>query len=356
MVSGALEISPGSTLTSLSSTTLQSVRELRFALLYNLTSINLPALNNFTILNIYRSISLTELILPNPSGESQIQDIYISNTSLTSLEWLTNSPTRYLVVSWNPNLHTFALPRSQIGVGAIYNFEDNASMMDLDVSVLTDIKGALYISKIPAPALDFTQLERVNGYLLINKGDYRNISMRGLNTVTGAIDVESYGNIQPLCDHFSDLRIMSHTKCTPNVPRDVVITSGSFRLSPGTITGIVIGTLCPVTIFLAAVFVWIRRRRAIKQGLELQDEQDSDSCKGVMAPSIQELYSSHQRLEMPNGKELHELCPEDVKEADGASLKELDATGANARRGNLYAEEANLNRENSTTGDDRVER
>lgn len=308
-------------------------------MLYNLTSINLPALNNFTILTVYDAISLTELVLPNPSGEGKIQDIQISNTSLTSLEWLTQSPTRYLVVAWNPNLRTFVVPPSEISVGAICSIVVNPNMINLDVSSLTDIKGALYISQIPAPALDFTQLERVSGYVLIDKGDYRNISMPGLNTITGAIDVESYQDIQPLCDRFIELRMVPHTKCTPKVPRDTVAASGSGKLSAGAIAGIVIGITCPLGILLAACFLWYRRRRAINQGSKLRDEQDTDSLKTDVAPSLQELYSPNERIEMPNGKELQELYPEDLKEADGASLKELDATGANARRGSLDAEE-----------------
>ncbi|OAL43656.1 hypothetical protein IQ07DRAFT_605728 [Pyrenochaeta sp. DS3sAY3a] len=352
MVSGFLEIYPRSTITSLSSTTLHSVRELRLSLLYNLTLVNLPALNNFTILTVYAAISLTELVLPNPSAESKIQDIHISNTSLSSLEWLTQPSTRYLVVGWNPNLHAFAVPRGEISVGAIYNIFVNPNMTSLDVSSLTDIKGALYISQIPAPALDFTQLERVGGYVLIDKGDYRNISMPGLNTITGAIDVESYEDIQTLCDRFIEMRMVSHTKCTPKVPRDTAAASGGGRLSAGAIAGIVVGVICPLGALFAAAILWHRRRRAINQGSKLHGEQDANSPKADMAPSLQELYSPTERIELPNGKELQELYPVDLKEADGASLKELDATGANARRGSLDAEEEKTGEKDRTMGDD----
>ncbi|OAL44710.1 hypothetical protein IQ07DRAFT_235841 [Pyrenochaeta sp. DS3sAY3a] len=329
-------------LRSISAPLLRTVDTLRLQSLYNLTSANFPALNNFTELEFLFVPNLVELNMPSENVASEIRKISLNGLSnITDLDWMIYPNIKSLSIMSCPRLSTIRLKNTVVDLKQSYEFKYLESLHNFDVSELVSISGTFDVSEIAATSLNFSKLESISGVLTVDRSNITQFTLPISANITGLVILESYEEITDTCRKL-DTNWPSHVRCE-KVWRLVMATPaglpGGNSLSAGAISGIVIGSVVAIGVLVGAALLWRRRRRrnALKPDTPVVDEDKAKKEKARL--SLHELESPMATLELPNGQEKQELHAEDIKENDGASVKELDATGENARRGSLNAEE-----------------
>ncbi|KAF2733055.1 hypothetical protein EJ04DRAFT_565445 [Polyplosphaeria fusca] len=343
-VSGNIDIENVANLQLLSSQSLEIVSSFTLNNLPLLSNLSFPVLKNFTALK-WSALPKLKGATMAQHVDSEVTEVSIFNTTINSLDWLTWPVGGQLNVSYNDNLETISIPYSTVNAGSTLTISNNAALQDIHVDQLGGIYGALQISSNPSVGkLDFKSLETIGGYVQLS-GSFKNVSMQGLNQVTGALNVESKNDITALCSDLSkkaDSSILKgHYDCTSNqgaanptptitnggvsvtatgipstAPNSESTDNGS-KLSTGAKIGIAMAGAAVLTAFFCAVaFVLFRRRmRAKVQEIEKKVTEKRDS----IAPShseadsfpppaeLKELESLEARVGMPIGKQLQEL-------------------------------------------------
>lgn len=342
-VAGSLRIDFQNTIRSISAPSLREVDLLRLQSLYNLTSANFPALNNFTELDFNFIPNLVELRIPSETVASEIRKITINGASnITDLDWMIYPNIKSLSIMSCPRLSTIRIPKNTVvDLKQSYEFRYLDSLNTFDVSELVSVSGTFDVSDTALTSLNFSKLRNISGVVTIERSNITEITLPTPANITGLVILESYEDVTNAC-RYLDTNWPAHNRCE-KVWRLVMATPvawpGRRSLSAGAISGIVIGSVVAIGVLIGAVLLWRRRRRrnALKPNPPAVDEDKAKNEKARL--SLHELESPMATLELSNGKERQELHSEDIKEGDGTSVKELDATGENARRGSWDAGE-----------------
>lgn len=218
---------------SLTSPSLQAVSALTLHNLPLLSNLSLPALSNFSTLEWTNLPFLEETIIATGPMKGEIQHIAITNTSLTSLAWLTWPVGTSLSITSNAHLTSFSIPYATINAPSSLTLSSNPSLQSVDVHALTGISGELDMTDNAGVAvLNFSKLETIAGFVKLS-GGYADISMGALRQVTGGYDVVSTGDIAAFCSGLAANKATAHGSCTANAQ-----TSGSPPASTATATAL----------------------------------------------------------------------------------------------------------------------
>jgi hypothetical protein len=361
-ISGDLSIIDAGALTSVSSTTLETVSILSLKNLTSLAAIRLPMLNNITTLHLETLPNLEECAIATGRMVRDVYAVVVLNVALDNLDWLTWPVTRSMTIAANYNLTHFTIPFSRISSGSTYAISVNKAMEDLNVSALTAIDGSLEISNNLDPNLIFQNLESINGYMRLD-GTFKNITMPALTEINGALRAEAFGdgNINSFCNWLSTkAQMQGHFDCAGNstYPTPVSQTSAPSIASPSTSpatdldnqdsspsTGLSTGAKVGIAVALvlaavvsSAVTFWFFRRYTKSK---LQETKEADVAKRVSSSSNDyELDGSDARFEIGPAAVRHELPePETREELEGEAVKE---------RGGLVSEKERESRHKDT--------
>ncbi|KAF2267863.1 hypothetical protein CC78DRAFT_541102 [Lojkania enalia] len=361
-INGNLDIENVANLRSLSSKSLKAVSSFTLNNLPKLSELSFPALKNFTSLKWYNLPVLAGSAITAGLPGGEIQEITIVNTSIKSLDWLIWPVGGQLNISDNAKLEKFSIPYGTINAGSTLTFSNNTSLVNITISSVSGIYGALQISDTAISEILFDELETISGYVQLN-GDFKNVSMPILRQINGALNVQSTGDISSLCNNLeqaaSSQILRGHYECNANVEKSPVnptltatttgipvsiipsatkspspIPEPSGGLSEGVKIGISVAIAVVVTVLLVflALLCFKRRIRAKVQEIE-KKPKPSDSSTDLTPPDTidpappKELESPRIRVELASGRQAQELdARERVKEMEAAhGTSELDS-------------------------------
>ena len=343
-ITGDLFIADAGALTSVSSTTLETISTLSLKNLTNLAVIRFPALNNITTLHLETLPKLDECVIATGLMVRDVYAVIVLNVGLDNLNWLTWPVTRSMTIAANYKLTQWTVPFSRISSGSTYAISVNSALEDLNLSRLTTIDGSLEISNNLGRNLTFQNLESINGYMRL-AGAFKNITMPALKEINGAIRAESTkdGDIIAFCDWLTTKpQMQGHFDCTGNATNPAPISqtsapttatpspsvatnsddqdsSPNTGLSTGAKVGIAVSVLLAAVISSAATFWFFRRYTKSK----FQDMKEAEVAKRVSSSSNDyELDGGDARVEIGPALVRHELPePEAREELEGEPVK-----------------------------------
>ncbi|ORY17843.1 hypothetical protein BCR34DRAFT_10185 [Clohesyomyces aquaticus] len=355
-IDGNLDIENVANLFSLSAGSLARVQSLTLMNLPKLSNLTFAALSNFSSLQ-WNNLPALEFSSMLGRVNSEIQEIEIANTSLKTLSWIV-WPVGTLNITRNPKLKTFDIPYASINTASSLIFTDNDALESITFPDITGIYGGLQIAdNANLSSLAFPNVETIGGYVQLS-GAFNNISMPAMNTVNGALNVESTGDITALCNALQAKNsLKGHYDCAANVQKNSAsptTTNGAFpssaptassttissptasaetnsSLSTGARVGIAIGvTALIIVLTVAVLFFYLgrRQRSKIQEITPKSETTEFDDSDGTATPK--ELESPYTRLELGTGNKAntHELpgyVPQEMEAGHGSSELDLSA-------------------------------
>ncbi|KAJ4992332.1 hypothetical protein SVAN01_02041 [Stagonosporopsis vannaccii] len=348
-VTGIISIADTDALLSVSSTTLESFWTLKLNNLPKLTTLNLPALTNFSKLDFSGLNSLQDCEIATGALQQDVSEISIFGTALKKMDWLKWPVTTALTIAANMNLTDFTIPYDRISAGSSYQFSINRDLSNLDFSQLKGIYGSLAVNGNNDKSLNFDNLENIDGYVRLS-GPFSNITMPQLTSINGALRADSTIDILAFCNWLSvQDRLFGHYDCTANntdplassttttsptntsvaVPTLPAESNGNgSSLSTGAIVGIAVAMVVLISVVLTTTALLFFRRRRNKK-VAHQTHQAAAPCEAKKTHSTstlgEELDASNIRYELGQEREAHELQgPGLATELEGQTLQELD--------------------------------
>ncbi|KAH7138999.1 hypothetical protein B0J11DRAFT_32649 [Dendryphion nanum] len=336
-ITGNLDIENVAQLRSLSSNTIQSISSFTLNNLPRLSNLNFPTLNGFNSIKWYNLPQLEQCTVATGTLQGDVQEITIFNTAIKSLGWIKWPIGSQMNISSNARLTTVAIPYSKINTGSALTISNNTALESVDLSEITGIYGGLAIlGNENITSVLFAKLQTINGFVQLN-GDFKNVSMPALTTISGALSVKSTANISPLCTDLQNKNLQGHYDCTANVAKNSVsktettLTTSvavptsqpqvasqeparSNSLPTGAKVGIAIGVIVVVVLGLTGAFFFFRRRmRSSVQEISKPETGEMDSSNPPVEAYTsntafpKELESRAARLELSIGRQRQEL-------------------------------------------------